>query len=261
MTSTPNDLTPETKEHSYLNLIHILLWAIFFLPIYLLRLVISLGTTSDWWVIVSFLSWQLFSNLTIYVLISLIVLISAMAALVWGHKGQLARLSALLVALSVIALPWLFPYEPALEPAPAVTMKVVTPPLTPIGTFVKMMNVLSQDVPCEYDLLGWSTENQLYYRSECGAKEYVWFVDPERADAPVPITALSSDIMPKSGKIRQEVPREEVLEMVRARTIPERSVRELYLRDGSFRSPNGEWIAIKSQHLYGPQDVMLIKAQ
>ena len=41
----------------------------------------------------------------------------------------------------------------------------------------------------------------------------------------------------------------------------EQSVREIYWRDGSLRSPNREWIAIKSQHIYGPQDVVLIKPQ
>lgn len=48
--------------------------------------------------------------------------------------------------------------------------------------------------------------------------------------------------------------------MVRAdRARPERSVRDIYLREGSLRSPDGQWIAIKSQHIYGPQDVVLIK--
>lgn len=269
MIPTANLLAHQALNRPYLNVMQALLWVIFFLPFYLLsglRLVLSLDTIPDWWLLLFYISWALFSKLTIYVLISFIVVISGMAALVWGRRGRLARICALLIALSVISLPWLMPYEPALEPAPGVTMNVVTPPLTPIGSFVKMMNVLTQEVPCEHELLGWNAENELHYRRQCGAREYIWFVEPSRADAPVAMTLFWSDMRPKASPLRQEEAlREQVLEMVRAEHVRpesvEPSVRELYLREGSLRSPDGQWIAAIIQHLYGPQDVVLIKTQ
>jgi len=183
----------------------------------------------------------------------------------WGHKGRFSRISALLGALSVIALPWLLPYEPALDPVPGVTMQVVTQPSNPIESFVKMAYFFSEEVPCEYNLLGWSAKNQLYYSSQCGTEEQIWFVDPDQPDNPTPTTDLPNDLTGKNNKQEQEALRQEVLEMVRAEGVrpehAERSVREIYLREGSLRSPNGQWIAIKSQHIYAPQDVVLIRAQ
>ncbi|MGB0386111.1 MAG: hypothetical protein ACPGWR_14990 [Ardenticatenaceae bacterium] len=260
MTQNANYLAHKAKSRSYLNVIQALLWAIFFLPFYLLGgLRLVLDTIPDWWLLLSYISWELFSRVTIYVLMSLIVVISGIAAFIWGRKGRLARICALLFALSVIGLPWLMPYEQPLEPAPGVTIHVVTEPANPIESFVKMMNVLAQDVPCEYDLLGWSAENELYYRRQCGAEEQIWLADPDQPDNPTQMTALPSDLTPKPSQQEQEALREEALETVRAaRARPERSARAIYLREGSLRSPDGLWIAIKSQHIYGPQDVMLI---
>ena len=265
MTSTAHVLAHKAKTRSYLNVMQALLWAIFFLPFYLLGgLRVVLDTIPDWWLLLSYISWELFSHLTIYVLISLVVVISGIAAFMWGRKGRLARFCALLFAFSVVGLPWLMPYEPALDPAPGVTMHVVTPPLTPISSFVKMMNVLSQDVPCEHELLGWNAENELHYHRQCGSREYIWFVHPDQPDAPVAMTLFWKDMRPKASQIRrEEVLRKEVLEMVRAGNVhpesAEPSVREIMLPEGSLRSPDGQWIAAISQHIYGPQDVVLIK--
>jgi len=275
MASTANDLAHETTDYSYLNVMQALLWLIFFLPFYLLsglQLLMSPGTVPQSWqpILVPIFLWILFvtfffTKAIVYVLISLIVVTSGIAAFVRGYKGRLARICALLIALSVIALPWLLPYEPALDPAPGVTMQVVTQPRNPVESFVKMAYVLSEDVPCEYDLLGWSAENQLYYRRQCGVAEDIWFVHPDRADAPVPMNGLSNDIRPKPSPLRQEEAlREQVLEMVRAdgyKASDERSYREIMLREGSLRSPDGQWIAAITQHIYGPQDVVLIRAQ
>jgi hypothetical protein len=35
-------------------------------------------------------------------------------------------------------------------------------------------------------------------------------------------------------------------------------VRELYLRSQPYPSPDGVWLAFVTQHLYGPQDVLLL---
>lgn len=274
MTSTAKLLAHEAKDGRHLNVIQALLWAIFFLPFYLfggLRLVLSPDTVPQSWmpILVPILMWVLyvsfffFTNGFLYVLISLIVIISGIGGLIWGHKGRLAQICALLGALSVIALPWLFPYELTLHPAPGVTMQVVTQPRTPVASFVKKAYVFSDGTPCEYELLGWNTDNQLHYRSQCGAREDIWFVHPDWADEPVPMNGLSNDIGLKPGQIRQEVEAAEVLQLVhtgRDRSeSAERSAR--YLREGSLRSPDGQWIAAITQHVYGPQDVVLIRAQ
>lgn len=269
MTQNANALAHQAKSRSYLNVMQALLWVIFFLPFYLfagLRLVFSARAIPDWWFLLSFISWTLFSKLTVYVLISLIVVISGIAAFMRGYQGRLARFCALLFALSVIALPWLMPYEPALDAAPGVTMHVVSPPLTPVASFVKMMNVLAQEVPCEHELLGWNDENELHYRRQCGAREYIWFVDPDQADTPVATAGFLNDMRPDVDSLRQEEAlREQVLEIVRADHVrpesAEPSVREIMLREGSLRSPDGQWIAAISQHIYGPQDVMLISVE
>lgn len=272
MTST-NYLAHEAKDYSYLNVIQSLLWAIFFLPFCLLgglQLIIPSGTTPDWWqafvlpvwLWVFCISFLFFTNAILYVLISLIAVTSGLAAFMWGHKALPLRILALLGALSVIALPWLLPYKPALEPAPGVTMQVVTQPLSPIESFVKMAYLFSEEVPCEYNLLGWSTDNQLYYRSECGAEEQIWHVDPRQPDKPIAKTDLPNDLTAKSSQKEQEALRQELLEMVHTGGVrpesAERSVREIYLRDGSL-SPDGQWIAAITQYLYAPQDVVLLR--
>ena len=276
MTLNANELAHKAKKHTYLNVIQALLWVIFFLPFYLLSglgALRSQDTMPDWWeafsmplwLLVFFVSFLFFSNAIIYVLVSLTVIISGIAAFIWGHKGRLAQICALLMALSVIGLPWLFPYEPALNAAPDVTMEVVTQPSNPIESFVKVAYMFSEEVPCEYDLLGWNSENQLYYSSQCGAEEQIWLVDPNQPNNAMPTTPLPNDLPQKAKKKEQEAFRQEAFEMVRADGVrperAERSARQIYLREASLRSPDGLWIAIKSQHIYGPQDVVLLKSE
>jgi len=283
MTQNANVLAHKAKTRSYLNVMQALLWVIFFLPFYLLgglQLLIPSGTVPDGlnvflfpvWFAVVYISLFFFTKAIVYVLISLIVVTSGLAALVWGRKGRLAQIFALLGTLSVIGLPWFLPYEPALNAAPGVTMQVLTMPTNPLSSFVKMAYFFSEDVPCEYDLLGWSAENQLYYHSECEGEEQIWLVDPDQPDKATPTTDLPNDLTQKASQKEtgrrskeQEALRQEVLEMVRAERVrperAERSVRETYLREGSLRSPDGQWIAAITRYVYAPQDVLLIRAQ
>jgi hypothetical protein len=239
---------------------------IFFLPYYLLlglQLVMPAGTIPKLWEPVLILlwllciSWFFFSKIIVYVLISLIAVTSGLAAFMWGHKGLPLRILSLLGALSVIALPWLFPYQPALNAAPGYMMQSVTQPSNPVLGFVKMAYLFSDGVPCEYDLLGWSAENQLYYQSQCEGETRLWSVNPYQPNEYGPIEALPSELD------QEKIAKSDVLEMVRADGIrpesAEPTVREIKLLEGSLLSPDGQWLAAITQHIYGPQDVVLLK--
>jgi hypothetical protein len=252
------------RRHPLLNWLVLLIGGLAFVPFYALALVALLdhsnlpGSFPQGLVLAAFLPYYLasryfFSNAGVYLALTVITLVLAVGALKWGYPGRVARISALAIVVAVLAFPLFHRYTPPLSAAPGYEMHVVTQPAFLEGV-VKMSHVVSERRPCEYTLLGWSEDNRLHYQADCGDVAH-WRYDPvtgrqERTTA-VP-TGLNQTL----------VSEKDVLAMVRADGVRpkeyEPTTRPIYVRSQGHVSPDGQWTAVITRHLYGPEDVVVL---
>jgi hypothetical protein len=144
-------------------------------------------------------------------------------------------------------------YRPALSAAPGYEMRFVTEPNL-WGNPVRAWQRITEQRPCEYQMLGWSPDNQLYYQAACGTQTRAWAYAPNRLHNPA--ASVPSQLN------QEAVSKGQVLDLVRAdgvRPIEYESVtRPLLLKSEGYVSPDGCWIAIVTQHIYGLQDIVVL---
>lgn len=168
---------------------------------------------------------------------------------------RILLLTALLILAIMAATLFSFlRYHPALEAAPGYTMHHVTDPGWLNGRF-KTVQAIVEYVPCTYTLLGWQDESALYYQSTCGDREQLWRYDlaaekVEKASAPpnelytvpTPFSTIIDNLIvtniypPELATVSQQT----------------------FSRGEPMVSENGRYTAFISQHVYGPQDVMIL---
>jgi hypothetical protein len=126
-----------------------------------------------------------------------------------------------------------------------------------LGSPLKWLADLFDEQPCSYTLLGWSKENQLYYRATC----YRWIrtlrYNPQNR-------ATSKAILPHELDIKQ-VDDATILSIVLAHSVRpseyEEWTRPLLLVEGSaLASPDHQFFAFVTQRLYSVQDIVIIQA-
>jgi hypothetical protein len=196
-----------------------------------------------------------FGNLYAYILVSIAGIGMACVGLIWGRPNWLLRIWLLLVILGIVVFPFVLRYRPALTSAPGYEMQVVTDPGF-FGGIVKASQNLVEHTPCDYQLIGWSSDNQLYYEAMCGTRAQVWRYSPTQ---PSRHTQISSRPKELGG---YEMPKERLLEMVRADGVRPREyesvARPILLGSSGLVSPDGHWVALVTQHVYGTQDVIVL---
>ena len=169
------------------------------------------------------------------------------------QSGRLARISSLIIIVAVLAFPVLYHYAPPVSASSGYRMQVVTKP-SAVDSIVKMSQVVTEQCPCEYTLLGWSTNNQLYYQATCD-EETFWRYNPASSGSE-PVLAVPASL------VQIGVSENAILEMVRANDARpkenEPAIRHLYLKSQGYVSPNGQWAAAITQHIYGPQDIVVL---
>jgi hypothetical protein len=180
----------------------------------------------------------------------------ALALVILWLPGQRRRVRGWAIfAVALIALlPAAWRYQPALGAAPGLRAIVATRPLLGV---VKSAQVAAEMRPCSYALLGWQG-GQLYYRAMCTAGSVLMAWAPESADAPTRV-----DTLPRAWD-HLTIPEHEALALVRAagvRPVTHEAVtRPLLLAGDALASADGRCTALVSQHLYGPQDVLVLVA-
>jgi len=198
----------------------------------------------------------LFNDLMRYALISGLSIITIGLGLIIGRGKRRLRVWLLVILCAVIAFPLLFRYRPALAAAPGYTMDLVTDPGLFDGMVKASQNVLEQ-TPCTYSLLGWSEDNRLYYQARCEGQIRTWRHSPAQADRPTPVSGSPTDLQATT------VDEETMLAMVRAAGVRpteyESVTRPLLLASEGLASPNGRWMAAVTQHIYGTQDIILLR--
>jgi len=206
--------------------------------------------------------------MTRYVTISLAALVLTSAALIWlavreqRRSWRHGRLYLLLIALAaVLAFPFVMRYQPAVEAAPGVELRIVEKPGLLEGA-VKQCQVGAEVRGCVYEPLGWVYEHTLVYRKWCGG-----FYTKEGWQPGSPGCPMLYDL--KTGKIglslADRAPSYETCNpaVCVSPALAERTYfPPLHYLPGHFEdpviSPDGRWIAFTARHVYGPEDLLII---
>jgi hypothetical protein len=200
----------------------------------------------------------LFSEVWSYVLISVAVGGLVLMALRWGQSGRVTRGVLVLTLLAILVFPWFFRYEPAVAAAPGYTLRWPTEP-TLLAGVAKRAQIVTEQRPCTYALLGWSANASLYYQATCNnGLDQTWAYNPNTSMSTLQVTTAPTDL---SIDIRTHT---QVLDLVRVTSIyppeAEPSTRSISVRDNGLASPDGRWVALIARHIYGPEDVIVVSS-
>jgi hypothetical protein len=246
-----------------------------FLPLSSLMRLLSSISMSGWLFAIEvypFLSQWLLSDMARYVTISLAALVLTFAALIWlavHERKQLwrrGRFYVLLVAFaSVLVFPFVMRYQPAVEVAPGVELRIVEKPGLLEGV-VKQCKMGAEVRRCVYEPLGWADAQTLVYRKWCGGHytERGW-----QPGAPQPPQAYHLDtdgVSPFDGDMNalsDETCAPGVC--ISPLLVEKKYFPPLHYLPGHFKdpvvSPDGRWVAFTARHtrhIYGPEDLLVI---
>ena len=216
------------------------------------------------------LSQWLLSDMTRYVTISLAALILTSAALIWlmVHERRWiwrrGRFYVLLVALtSVLAFPFVMRYQPAVEAAPGVELRIVEKPGLLEGAVKQCQIEGDLRGACQYEPLGWADAQTLVYRKWCGGDytEEGW--QPGDPQPPQAYNLNTNEVTPFDGDLDALSDETCAPGLCVSPALAERTYfPPLYYLPGHFGdplvSPDGRWVAFTARHVYGPEDLLII---
>ncbi len=173
------------------------------------------------------------------------------------RRAILLMILALTVTSLIIFAVGVLHYQPALSAAPGYEMLFVTKPGL-LENSIRVWQRVTEQRPCEYRILGWSADNRLYYKAACGTETQVWeYTTPY--ESPNPTASVPN------GLIQNTLSKGNVLNLVRADGVRPREyepvTRPLLLKSEGYLSHDGRWIAIVTQHIYGPQDIVVLTSK
>lgn len=187
----------------------------------------------------------------VYLAVSIAGLAASLATLKARAPAQGWRIIAALSLLAIAAFPFVYRYTPALNAAPGYQLLWVTEPNL-LESVTKRAQITLEQRPCTYTLLGWSAE-ALYYQAACTDGHRVWRYQPGLGRGAEAIGDAPQDLW------RLERP---ALELVRAGGVQpahfEPDTRAIHLRGKGLASQDGRYVAIVAQHIYGPEDVLVL---
>jgi len=207
----------------------------------------------------AFFAYTLFGHVPGYVLCTAACVTIALAGLKRCSRASWRlRVWLLLILCGVVAFPALFHYHPALVAGPGYGLQLATDPGFPGGVIKASQNFVER-TPCEYELLGWSADQSLYYRAHCAAETRLWRYSPTRGGSQVQVSNNPAELSSAA------VGKNTVLDMVRADGVrpatAEASLRSILLHSQGVASPDGRWVAVVTQHVYGTQDVVVLSRE
>lgn len=215
---------------------------------------------------------MLFSNLWWYLMISLcalLLMLRTLIRLVASHRGGVwrhKRLYLLLLAIvSVLAYPFLNPYQLPAKAIAGVEMELVEP-LNLITSAVKRTKERAEVRDCVPEPLGWADSATIVYRRWCGGYHHPFDGYQQGIpSAPQAYRVDSKETSPFSGDIEQ---------LARTTCAFDDCVRPLLTEyndlysptprypehfEDAVISPNEQWVAFTAEHIYGPEDLLVIK--
>jgi hypothetical protein len=213
---------------------------------------------------------MLLSNVTRYLAISLVALLLTLVALIWliarerGQAWRRKRFYLLVVALmAILAFPLLMRYQPAVKAAPGVELRIVDRPDLLRGV-VKSCQVATEVRGYQYEPLGWADARTLVYRRWCGGYYDVDGWRPGSSGDPQAYCLDTDTVTPFEGDVGTLS-----REFCSRSTCVNPRLAEVYPGGGYFPgqyeavliSPDGRWIAFTAEHVYGPEDLLVISSE
>jgi hypothetical protein len=194
-----------------------------------------------------------------YVAINLAVMLLALVALIWARPGRAAMAWLVASIIVIVAYPLtLGDYQPALAARPGLRMVIATQPVSLLDRVTKRAEVSIEKRVCLYHLLGWAQDGKFYYESTCVNVHSNWSIDPDAESRPKRVVSAPADLE------KQAMTTGRALRFLSAPGVRpqkfEPVAAPILLADGeAMISADGRWLAVVSQHVYGPQDVLLIR--
>jgi len=179
-----------------------------------------------------------------------------LVALLERSPRRVTRILLALALLTILAMPWLYRYQPAVAAVPGHEMRWPTQPDL-LGSMVKRSQAFWEIKPCDYIVQGWSAEGVLYYEEVCKDRApQVWAYDPDQDSHPRQVDAAPVDL------IQRTIPRSWIVERVWSPGVrpsdAEPGLRLIKVREDGVTSPDGRWVAVVVRHVYGPEDVIVL---
>lgn len=210
---------------------------------------------------------MLLSDVTRYSLISLAALmltLIALVSLITRERGQIWRRKRfywLTIALvAVLTFPLLMHYRPGVKAAPGVKMHVVSKPGLLAGP-VKSCQAAAEVRGCQYEPLGWADAQTLVYRQWCGGHYIEEGWQPGSPGVPM-LYDLSTGAV--GGSLIDRAPSYETCDpaVCVSPALTEKQPFPLGYLPGQYEdaliSPDGRWVAFTAEHVYGPEDLLVI---
>jgi hypothetical protein len=191
----------------------------------------------------------LFAQPGIYWGFSGLSLLLIAAALIGARPERTLTAALVTVALIVVGSAVFLRSRPAVEARPGVSMRVPTLP----GWWerpAKYFRIGVERRRCSYTIEGWDRSGGLLYVETCGERQRRWRYVPA-SDTRTPVDAIV-DLL-----VTERVARP--TDRVTAR-IPGDLGLDLTIRTPVFRSPDGRWEAFVARHVYGPEDVVVVRS-
>lgn len=170
-------------------------------------------------------------------------------------KNKIWLVGTVVILLGAIVGVSLIRYQPALASAPGHNLWFVTQP-SPLAHVPRIIEQVSERQPCEYEILGWTDNRTLYYKANCAGE-----VEIRRYTTNSLTSTEATPVLPNTLQTTV-ISKQEVLNSVRAAGVRpkkyESVTRPLLLASAGYVSPTGKQVALVTQHLYGPQDVIIV---
>jgi len=216
------------------------------------------------------LSASLLGDVTRYVLLSLAALLLTLVALIWliaRERGQIWRRKRfyllVVVLVAILAFPLLMRYRPAVQAARGVELRVVEQPGLLAGT-VKRCQTVAEICECQYEPLGWAAQT-LVYRKWCGGYYDVESWHPGDPQPPQAYHLDTDEISPFDGDLDTLSHESCPLSRCVSPALAAEQAFPLGYLPGQYEtplvSPDGRWIAFTAEHIYGPEDLLVISRE
>ncbi len=189
----------------------------------------------------------LFSQPGVYWACSGLGLLLIAAALLWANPRHVTVVALVIIALVIVGQGLFLRYRPAVKARPGVSMRVPTLP----GWWerpAKYFRVGAELRRCSYTLEGWDQSGGLLYVETCGERQQRWRYVPAddiRTPSDPVVDLVAEGVDRPTDRVTAAIPGDPRLSV---------TVRTLVLR-----SPDGRWDAFVARHVYGPEDVVVVR--
>jgi hypothetical protein len=170
-----------------------------------------------------------------------------------ARPAKRERVLVLLGLGAVLAMPLVYTYEPAVV-AHLDGGRVTVPTQSgPIAGVVKATQAGDEVRRCDYNLLGWGEQDELYGEESCGTQHRFWVYRPTSDRGLQTVSNVPTNLA------TEEVSREQLTALGVRSTVPHDERLRIVVREPGLRAREDGRVAFVARHVYGPEDVVVIE--